>query len=142
VERDVDDLDAGSRKRKGFCNGGLHEPPGVGESPIAQAGNEAGARFARIPLRAVTVEAAALDGAAHEAFVRVAGDHPKSPEKIYLDLASRREPDSKRRGCFKSIGGLPSMARPTSMKSSPATRNHLPNRRISLPLPTTWKDRH
>jgi hypothetical protein len=54
VERDVDDLDAGSRKRKGFCNGGLHEPPGVGESPIAQAGNEAGARFARIPLRAVT----------------------------------------------------------------------------------------
>jgi hypothetical protein len=79
---------------------------------------------------------------AHEAFVRVAGDHPKSPEKIYLDLASRREPDSKRRGCFKSIGGLPSMARPTSMKSSPATRNHLPNRRISLPLPTTWKDRH
>jgi hypothetical protein len=54
VERDVDDLDAGSRKRKGFCNGGLHEPPGVGESPIAQADNEAGARFARIPLRAVT----------------------------------------------------------------------------------------
>ena len=54
MERDVDDLDAGSRKRKGFCNGGLHEPPGVGESPIAQAGNEAGARFARIPLRAVT----------------------------------------------------------------------------------------
>jgi len=54
VERDVDDLDAGSRKRKGFCNGGLHEPPGVGESPVAQAGNEAGARFARIPLRAVT----------------------------------------------------------------------------------------
>jgi hypothetical protein len=54
VERDVDDLDAGSRKRKGFCNGGLHEPPGVGESPIAQAGNEAGARYARIQLRAVT----------------------------------------------------------------------------------------
>ena len=54
MERDVDDLDAGSRKRKGFCNGGLHEPPGVGESPIAQADNEAGARFARIPLRAVT----------------------------------------------------------------------------------------
>src|ERR1700730_14952368 len=54
VERDVDNLDAGSRKRKGFCNGGLHEPPGVGESPIAQADNEAGARFARIPLRAVT----------------------------------------------------------------------------------------
>jgi hypothetical protein len=54
VERDVDDLDAGSRKRKGFCNGGLHEPPGVGESPIARAGNEAGARYARIPLRAAT----------------------------------------------------------------------------------------
>ena len=54
MERDVDNLDAGSRKRKGFCNGGLHEPPGVGESPIAQAGNEAGARYARIQLRAVT----------------------------------------------------------------------------------------
>src|ERR1700730_4823861 len=54
VERDVDNLDAGSRKRNGFCNGGLHEPPGVGESPIAQTDNEAGARFARIPLRAVT----------------------------------------------------------------------------------------
>jgi hypothetical protein len=44
VERDVDDLDASSRKRKGFCNDGLHEPPGGGESPIAQAGSEAGAR--------------------------------------------------------------------------------------------------
>jgi putative DNA primase/helicase len=32
------------------------------------------------------IEAAALDGAEHEAFVRVAGDDPKSPEKIYLDL--------------------------------------------------------
>ena len=28
MERDVDNLDAGSRKRKGLCNGGLHEPPG------------------------------------------------------------------------------------------------------------------
>jgi hypothetical protein len=32
------------------------------------------------------IEAAALDGAEHEAFVRVAGDDLKSPEKIYLDL--------------------------------------------------------
>jgi hypothetical protein len=54
VEREVDNQDAGSRKRKGSRNGGLQEPPGAGESPIAQAGNEAGARFARIPLRAVT----------------------------------------------------------------------------------------
>jgi hypothetical protein len=53
VERDVDDLDADSRKRKGFCNGGLHESPGVGESPITR-GKEAGARYARISLRAAT----------------------------------------------------------------------------------------
>ena len=38
------------------------------------------------------IEAAALDGAEHEAFVRVAGENPKSPKKIYLDLVdeSRR----------------------------------------------------
>lgn len=101
MERDVDDLDAGSRKRKGFCNGGLHEPPGVGESPVAQAGNEAGARFARIPLRAVTEPGLTLTDLR---VLIVIAWHANKERKPVLDETGQQKRDANGRPQYVAIG--------------------------------------
>jgi hypothetical protein len=122
------------------------------ELPIARAGNDAGARYAQIPLREASEPG--LTATDHKVLLVIAWHANKKwlawPSLRTIATLARTTEHKvtvstkklEAKGLLQSIGGLPSMAGPTSMKSSPATRNHLPNRRISLPLPTTWKGRH
>jgi hypothetical protein len=124
VERDVDDLDAGSRKRKGFCNGGLHEPPGVGESPVAQAGNEAGARFARIPLRAVTEPGLTLTDL--RVLIVIAWHANKERKPVLDETGNRSATPMAGRSTWRSPSGDPHTLRPIQRARHRADRAAVP----------------